>query len=89
MRIEKLTTHIGAELSGVDLAEAARNDDLFAAIQDLRLERGAVNRALAAPAPASPEAWDEIRDLRTKSGRSLDFALMKLAGLVKDGFGED
>ena len=34
MRVENLTTHIGAELSGVDLAEAARNDDLFGAIRE-------------------------------------------------------
>ncbi len=33
MRVEKLTCHIGAELSGVSLAEAARNDDLFGAIK--------------------------------------------------------
>ena len=33
MRVEKLTTHIGAELTGVNLAEAARNDDLFDAIK--------------------------------------------------------
>lgn len=33
MRIEKLTNNIGAELTGVNLAEAARNDDLFAAIR--------------------------------------------------------
>jgi taurine dioxygenase len=33
MRVEKLTAHIGAELSGVSLAEAARNDDLFEAIR--------------------------------------------------------
>ena len=33
MRIEPLTTHIGAELKGVDLAEAARNDDLFGAVR--------------------------------------------------------
>lgn len=33
MRVEKLTTHIGAELTGVNLAEAARNDDLFGAIK--------------------------------------------------------
>ncbi|MCL6741060.1 TauD/TfdA family dioxygenase [Sphingomonas sp. RB56-2] len=37
MRIEKLTTHIGAELGGVDLAEAATNDDLFGAIRDALL----------------------------------------------------
>ena len=34
MRVEKLTTHIGAELHGVDLAEAARNDDLFGAVRE-------------------------------------------------------
>ena len=34
MRVEKLTAHIGAEVFGVDLAEAARNDDLFGAIRD-------------------------------------------------------
>ena len=33
MRTEKLTTHIGAELFDVSLAEAARNDDLFEAIR--------------------------------------------------------
>ena len=33
MRVEKLTTHIGAELFGVKLAEAARDDSLFAAIK--------------------------------------------------------
>jgi taurine dioxygenase len=33
MRVEKLTTHIGAELIGVSLSEAARNDDLFEEIR--------------------------------------------------------
>jgi taurine dioxygenase len=33
VKIEKLTCHIGAELSGVSLADAARDDDLFAAIK--------------------------------------------------------
>ena len=37
MRIEKLTTHIGAELVGVDLAEAAGNDDLFGTIREALL----------------------------------------------------
>ena len=37
MRIEKLTTHIGAELAGVNLAEAATNDDLFGAIREALL----------------------------------------------------
>jgi len=38
MRIEKLTTHIGAELIGVSLAEAARDDGLFARIRAALLE---------------------------------------------------
>jgi taurine dioxygenase len=33
VKVEKLTFHIGAELSGVSLAEAAHNDDLFGAIK--------------------------------------------------------
>ena len=37
MHVEPLTTHIGAELTGVDLAEAARNDDLFGAIGEALL----------------------------------------------------
>jgi taurine dioxygenase len=37
VRIEKLTTHIGAELAGVNLAEAATNDDLFGAIREALL----------------------------------------------------
>jgi taurine dioxygenase len=38
MRAEKLTCSIGAELFDVDLAEAARSDDLFAEIKALLLE---------------------------------------------------
>ena len=37
MKIEKLTTHIGAELSGVNLAEAVTNDDLFGEIRQALL----------------------------------------------------
>ena len=38
MKVEKLTTHIGAELSGVSLAEAITNDDLFGAIREAVLD---------------------------------------------------
>ena len=38
MRVHPLTCSIGAELSGVDLGEAARNDDLFGEIRALLLE---------------------------------------------------
>jgi taurine dioxygenase len=37
MRVELLTTHIGAEISSVDLAEAARNADLFGSLRELLL----------------------------------------------------
>ena len=37
MRIEKLTTHIGAEVVGIDVAEAVTNDDLFGAISEALL----------------------------------------------------
>ena len=37
MRIEKLTSHIGAEIVGIDLAEAVTNDDLFGTIREALL----------------------------------------------------
>ena len=37
MRVEKLTTHIGAEVLGVDLAQAASNEDLFGAMREALL----------------------------------------------------
>ena len=38
MKIEKLTTHIGAEVHGIDLAQAARSDDLFGEIRAALLD---------------------------------------------------
>jgi taurine dioxygenase len=38
MRVEQLTPNIGAELVGVDLAEAARNADLFGTIREALLK---------------------------------------------------
>ncbi|MEY4472662.1 MAG: hypothetical protein RL671_966 [Pseudomonadota bacterium] len=38
MKIERLTQHIGAELVGVNLAEAVRNDDLFGEIKAALLD---------------------------------------------------
>ena len=38
MRVEKLTTHIGAELIGVNLADAVGNDRLFAVIRQALLD---------------------------------------------------
>ena len=38
MKIEKLTTHIGAEVSGIDLADAARSNDLFGEVRAALVE---------------------------------------------------
>ena len=38
MKVEQLTQHIGAELVGVNLAEVARNDDLFGALKAALLQ---------------------------------------------------
>jgi taurine dioxygenase len=38
VKVEKLTQHIGAEVSGVSLADAARNEALFAALETELLE---------------------------------------------------
>ena len=59
--------------------------DLFAAIQDIRLERGAVNRAFTAPGAADGDVQSEIVKLRAQSGKSLDSALRKLAALKAEG----
>src|SRR5215208_7931334 len=42
MRVEKLTTHIGAEIVGVNLAEAITNDDLFGTIRQALLDHKAL-----------------------------------------------
>ena len=38
MKVERLTRHIGAEISGVHLGEAARDDTLFGRVRELLLE---------------------------------------------------
>src|SRR5687768_7149119 len=38
MRVQPLTTHIGAELVGIDLAETVTNDDLFGEIRHALLK---------------------------------------------------
>ena len=59
--------------------------DLFAAIQDLRLERGTVNRALAEPEGAAPELLKQLVTLRATSATSLDAALVKLSAFKVEG----
>ena len=57
--------------------------DLFEAIQDFRLERGAVNRVLGEVAVG--DAQNEIVKLRALSSKSLDSALTKLAAIDVPG----
>jgi signal transduction histidine kinase len=59
--------------------------DLFAAIQDFRLERGAANRAIAGVEISHRNSEDEISKLRAQSGKSLDLALTKLAAIKAQG----
>jgi signal transduction histidine kinase len=59
--------------------------DLFAALQNLRIERGTVNGALATPAIADPTMRNEIAELRVRSAVALDSALAKLNALTVDG----
>ena len=58
--------------------------DLFAAIQDFRLERGAVNRATANAGDAGT-VQTEIMALRESSAKSLDSALAKLSSFTVEG----
>jgi signal transduction histidine kinase len=55
------------------------SNELFSAIQDVRLERGDVNRALVAPASASEATLEHIGSLRQQVSKSLDAAIAKLA----------
>ena len=63
--------------------------DLFAAIQDFRLERGAVNRALATPVVAGSNAQSQIAELRASAGKSLNSALTKLDAFEANGAGPE
>ena len=62
--------------------------DLFAAIQNVRLERGAVNRALGAPGIAGSDVQNELATLRAASARSLDSAFKKLETFKANGIEE-
>ena len=59
------------------------SSDLFSAIQDVRVERGAVNISLAAPEAVDADTQKEIVDLRARSGMALDSALAKLAPIAE------
>jgi signal transduction histidine kinase len=61
------------------------SNDLFAAIQNFRLERGEVNRALASPGIPDLEVQSQIVEWRSESGKSLESALLKLAVMDADG----
>src|SRR5207253_2211166 len=52
------------------------------AIQDVRVERGAVNISMAAPEAIDADTQKQIVDLRIRSGSALDSALAKLAAIA-------
>ena len=55
------------------------SQDMFEAMQDLRVERGTVNTALATPDTVNPQTWNDIQALRRRSETALAAALSKLA----------
>jgi signal transduction histidine kinase len=59
--------------------------DLFAAIQNFRVERGTVNTALATGDVVDPEAQKEIAVLRVRSVEALETALWKLDAVAVAG----
>jgi len=63
--------------------------DLFAALQDFRLERGFVNRALAAPGIADSDTQKQIATVHTRAGTALDSALAKLGAFHIEGIDPD
>src|SRR5690349_6282635 len=60
--------------------------DLSAAAINLRLERGAVNFALAAEGPAGPETHEMVAMLRAESEQDLTAGLSKLAAQAPGAF---
>ncbi len=60
-------------------AVASISRDLFTAMQNLRVERGTVNTALATAEPVAADTQSDIVALRAKSEAALESALPKLA----------
>ncbi len=67
------------------LATADISRDLFMALQDLMVERGTVNTALAAPKLVDAVTKNTVAALRAHSEKSLASALAKLASAHLDG----
>jgi methyl-accepting chemotaxis protein len=70
------------------LAVASVSNDLFTAMQNLRVERGTVNTAVSALEPVDAETQDGVAALRPKSDKALDSALAKLSAAALDGTGK-
>jgi len=68
------------------LVEASNN--LFSAIQDVRLERGNVNRALSAPGITGEDTLRDISNLRKRSANSLKLAIEKIGNASDEGIQE-
>src|SRR5712671_1926289 len=62
------------------------SNDLFAAMQGFRLERGAVTHALDVAAPGDNSDAPEILAQRAKADKALDSAFAKLAAIRLSGF---
>ena len=63
------------------------SNDLFAANQNFRLERGNVVTSLVTPGIVSRETQNEIAALRARSGKAMESALSSLDTVMLDGLG--
>src|ERR1043165_4813348 len=92
MTLALMTVFAVYAVNALDARDSARrvpamvdiSNDLFAAIQYLRSERGSANTALLTADVVAREQRDEIAGLREKSGMAFDSALAKIATI---GFG--
>jgi signal transduction histidine kinase len=57
------------------------SNDLYAAVQNVRTERGNIYTSLAAPGPISAETQNEIAGLRVRSAKAMDSVLAKFASI--------
>jgi signal transduction histidine kinase len=95
MTLVLVTVFAGYAVRALESREQARrvpvivdiSDDLFAAIQTFRIERGTVYTALQTAAVLDRDAQKEIVELRATSTKSFDSTLAKLKAVTVQGAG--
>ena len=93
MTLVLVTIFAGYAIRAMESEEQARrvpiivdiSNDLFAAIQNARLERANVHDTFVTPDIISPDMQKDIVDNRVSSAKALESALAKLKGVTVDG----